>query len=52
MPIRQVAHATGHNRETVRRFLASGSLSVAFLVETSRACGVSVGWLVGLSKKR
>ena len=52
MSIRDIADATGHNHETVRRFLASGSPSVAFLVETSRASGVSVDWLVGLRGKR
>ena len=48
MTTREIADATGHNRETVRRFLASGSPSVAFLVDTSRASGVSVDWLLGL----
>lgn len=52
MSIRDIADATGHNHETVRRFLASGSPSVAFLVETSRAGGVSVDWLLGLRAKR
>ncbi len=49
---RAVAAATNHNHETVRRFLTSGSPSVAFLVETSRATGVSVDWLLGLRKKK
>jgi len=48
MTNREIADVTGHNHETVRRFLASGSPSVSFLVATSRACGVSVDWLLGL----
>ncbi len=52
MSIRDIADATGHNHETVRRFMASGSPSVAFLVDTSRAYGVSVDWLLGLGGKR
>jgi DNA invertase Pin-like site-specific DNA recombinase len=52
MSIREIARATNHNRETVRRFLNSGNPSVAFLVEASRASGVSVDWLVGLGRKR
>lgn len=48
MTNREIADTTGHNRETVRRFLASGSPNVSFLVDTSRACGVSVDWLLGL----
>lgn len=49
---REIARATGHNHETVRRFLASGSPSVAFLVAVSRRYGVSVDWLVGFRGKR
>lgn len=49
---REIASRTNHNHETVRRFMASGSPSVAFLVEVARAYGVSVDWLLGLKAKR
>jgi len=49
---RAIATATHHNHETVRRFLTSSTPSVAFLVETSRATGVSVDWLLGLRGKK
>jgi len=49
---REIAKATGHNHETVRRFLATGSPRVSFLVETSKAYGVSVDWLLGLVRKK
>lgn len=52
MSIRQMSQRTSHNHETVRRFLVGQAPSAAFLVAVSRAFGVTVDWLLGLSSKR